>query len=86
MPTVAIVRNVLIQFFYNDHEPPHFHARGRGFSARIDIASAAVLDVRGLMPASIRADIVGWAEQHRDALMENWRLARSNQPLRRIVL
>jgi len=52
MPTVAIVRSVLIQLFYNDHDPPHFHARGRGFSARIGIADAAVLNVHGLMPTS----------------------------------
>ena len=84
MPTVAIVRSVLIQFFYNDHDPPHFHARGRAFSARVRIADATVMDIRGLMPTSVRADILSWAGQHRAALAENWQLARANQPLKRI--
>jgi hypothetical protein len=31
MPTIAWFYGIMIQMFYNDHEPPHFHARyGRG--------------------------------------------------------
>jgi hypothetical protein len=26
MPTIAIVDGVKIQMFYDDHNPPHFHA------------------------------------------------------------
>jgi hypothetical protein len=27
MPTVAWFYGIAIQMFYNDHQPPHFHAR-----------------------------------------------------------
>jgi hypothetical protein len=27
MPTIAWFYGIMIQMFYNDHEPPHFHAR-----------------------------------------------------------
>ena len=84
MPTVAILRNVLIQFYYNDHDPPHFHARGRGFSARVGIEDAAFLDIQGVMPVSIQRDIVEWTGRRHAELAENWRLARLNQPLNRI--
>ena len=26
MPTVAVVEGVKVQFFFDDHPPPHFHA------------------------------------------------------------
>jgi hypothetical protein len=27
MPTIAWFYGIMIQMFYNDHDPPHFHAR-----------------------------------------------------------
>ena len=27
MPTIAWFYGIAIQMYYNDHEPPHFHAR-----------------------------------------------------------
>jgi hypothetical protein len=35
MPTIAWFYGIMIQMYYNDHEPPHFHARyGGGQSHR----------------------------------------------------
>ncbi|MBM3558179.1 MAG: DUF4160 domain-containing protein [Alphaproteobacteria bacterium] len=84
MPTVAIVRGVLIMFYYNDHDPPHFHAQGPGFSARLAIADGSPRDIVGSVPASVLRDLSAWAAVHRDGLMENWALARAGRPLKRI--
>jgi hypothetical protein len=65
MPTVAILRHVLIQFYYNDHDPPHFHARGRDFDARIAIADGSVLGMRGVVPASTRYNRMDRTPPHR---------------------
>jgi len=43
MPTVAIVDGVKIQFFYQDHPPPHFHARIGDESAVIALGLYDVL-------------------------------------------
>jgi hypothetical protein len=37
MPTVANVFGLLIMFFYNDHDPPHFHVRGPEFTAKVGL-------------------------------------------------
>jgi len=35
MPTIAVVDGILIILYFNDHAPPHFHAQGSDFHARI---------------------------------------------------
>jgi Domain of unknown function (DUF4160) len=37
MPTVAVVDGVKIQFFAQEHPPPHFHAVFAEHRAQIDI-------------------------------------------------
>jgi hypothetical protein len=41
MPTVAVVGGVKIQFFAQEHPPPHFHAVFAEYRAQIDIRSLA---------------------------------------------
>ena len=85
MPTVAIVRGVLILLYANDHPPPHFHVEGADFSARIAIEDGSIIDQIGRMPPSIRRVLQAWTLAHRDELAENWRLARAYRPLKRIA-
>ena len=35
MPTISSFYGILIRMFYNDHGPPHFHARYGEFEATI---------------------------------------------------
>jgi hypothetical protein len=37
MPTVAVIFGMAILFYYEDHDPPHFHIRAPNFRARIDL-------------------------------------------------
>jgi len=37
---------IAVRMFFNDHEPPHFHARYQGYSARIRIADGTLIDGR----------------------------------------
>jgi hypothetical protein len=42
MPSIAVVRGTTIAIYYNDHDPPHFHAiRGGVEFARLRAPSAA---------------------------------------------
>ncbi len=41
MPTISLFYGISIQMFYEDHPPPHIHARYNEFKARYDIASGA---------------------------------------------
>jgi hypothetical protein len=56
MPTLAIVDGVSILMFWNDHAPPHFHARFAGEECRIDIATLQVLE--GRLPSGKMAKVI----------------------------
>lgn len=68
--------------YFNDHQPPHFHAVDGSDEAQIDIATGTMLRGR-LKPASRRL-IEQWAALNRDALMRNWERAHNGERLERI--
>ena len=39
MPTISNFYGILIQMYWNDHAPPHFHVRYSGYKATIGIQS-----------------------------------------------
>jgi hypothetical protein len=43
------ILRILIRMFFNDHPPPHFHARYGEFEATIEIATLNILE--GTLPA-----------------------------------
>ena len=77
MPTIAIFYGVVIQMFWREHNPPHFHAVYAGEEAIIDIRTLQV--VEGAISRRALAMVLDWAEAHRDALLENWRLCQLKQ-------
>ncbi len=44
MPTLSVFYGILIQMFWNDHAPPHFHALYAEDEALIDIGTLQVLE------------------------------------------
>jgi hypothetical protein len=82
MPTLSTFYGVLIQMFWNEHAPPHFHALYGEFEALIDVRTLEV--IRGQLPKRALALVLEWASQHRDELMEDWRLCESRQPPKKI--
>lgn len=67
---------------YDEHLPPHFHARYAEHEAQIVIATGQVRE--GSLPSRALAMVHEWTELHRDELNENWRLRERNLPLNRI--
>ncbi len=66
MPTVARVDGVKIQFYSDEHPPPHFHAEFAEFRAAIEIDTLRVMK-GALPPAKLRA-VLDWAAVRRDVL------------------
>lgn len=65
--------------FFNDHAPPHFHARYGEFEATIDLSSLEVIE--GELPRRALSLVQEWAMIHREELVENWELCREkSQP------
>ncbi len=62
--------------FYNDHPPPHFHARYGEFEATIEIETGRVLE--GYLPGRALSLIEEWVALHKEQLIEDWGLCRTN--------
>lgn len=82
MPTISQFYGIVVQMFWMDHDPPHFHAAYAEYEAIIDIRTLRVL--RGELPRRATALVLEWAREHRAELLENWELCRRNQTPTRI--
>ena len=83
MPTICRFYGILIQMYFGDHVPPHFHALYAEFEALIDIQTLEV--IRGGLPNRAMALVLEWAQQNRDALRQNWELCVQNQQPAKIL-
>ena len=82
MPEISRFYGIVITMYWNDHNPPHFHARYGEWAAEIDIQTLALL--RGSLPPRAMAMTVEWAIQHQVDLLNQWCRARRQQPLQSI--
>jgi hypothetical protein len=83
MPTISTFYGILVQMFWDDHAPPHFHALYGEHEALVDIRTLEVM--RGGLPRRALALVLEWAALHRDELMEDWSLCERMQHPRRIA-
>lgn len=82
MPTISSFYGIVIQMYWNDHAPPHFHALYAEHAASINITTLEL--IKGTMPRRALALVLEWAQEHRDELMEDWELCVRGQAPRRI--
>jgi hypothetical protein len=78
MPTISAFYGILIRMFFNDHLPPHFHARYGEFEATINIETLQAME--GQLPPRALNLVQEWAME----LLGNWRLCREKAPPARI--
>ena len=72
MPTISMFYGILIQMFWNDHAPPHFHACYGEYKGIIDINTLQMLE--GNLPRRALYLILDWAEIHQQELLIDWDL------------
>lgn len=82
MPEISRFYGIVISMYYDDHNPPHFHARYGENKAVIEISSLRVLE--GKLPPRVLGLIAAWASQHQSELMDNWNAAISDMPTHKI--
>jgi len=66
VPTISIFYGIVIQMYWRDHGPPHFHALYAEHEALIDIQELRVL--RGSLPRRAMALVLEWASERRNQL------------------
>ena len=83
MPIVAQFYGIVIAMFYDDHNPPHFHARYGQARALMRIEDGEIL--AGALPPMASRMVCDWALARHAELKENWRRASRHQELERIA-
>lgn len=79
MPTISMFRGIKVYINWNDHMPPHFHAKYGSHEVLVLINDIEVID--GYFPNKQQKMLLGWAAFHQEELKENWELASQQQEL-----
>ena len=78
MPEVSRFYGIVIQIYYGDHAPPHFHALYAGEVAQIAIDSLEIID--GTLPKRALGLVRDWALAHQQELREAFDRAAALKP------
>ena len=76
MPTIAIFSGIIIQIFFEDHNPPHIHVVYSGAKAMVRISDGEIF--RGRLPAKQAKMVKDWVKLRNAELMENWHRAQTD--------
>ncbi len=82
MPAISRFFGIVIAMYFDDHGPPHFHARHADGNAKVRIDTLEVIEST-LGRRQLRF-VLAWAELHQDELRENWRRARAGDTLHEV--
>lgn len=82
MPEICRFYGIVIRMYYEEHNPPHFHAQYATDEALIDIRTLAVF--AGKLPPRALGLVMEWAMLHQKDLMHLWHLAKQRRTLHRL--
>ena len=78
MPEVSRFYGLVIKIFYDDHNPPHFHAEYGEYEALVNINTLAMMD--GRLPARALGMVTEWGSLHQQELRTAWERAKRLLP------
>ena len=81
MPILSRFFGITIAMYYQDHQPPHFHARYGAYEALVEIDSG---QVEGQMPGRALQMVLEWRTLHMAALQANWKCCMRHEALQPI--
>ena len=82
MPEICRFYGIVIAIYFDEHNPPHFHARYGEYNVVIKINDLSVKE--GSLPPKALGLVIEWAAQHKEELMMNWNLAANGKTLHSI--
>lgn len=77
MPAISRFLGIVISMFWNDHAPPHFHARYGEYEITVEIGSGIV---EGKFPRRSLGHVMEWYQIHREELEEAWKRCEKGEP------
>ncbi|MCR4291546.1 MAG: DUF4160 domain-containing protein [Candidatus Kuenenia sp.] len=78
MPRISIFFGIVIYMYYDDHNPPHFHASYEGLEGMFNFEGNLI---KGYMPLRAKKLIKEWCNCHKNELEENWENTKYDKPL-----
>src|SRR5258708_23088883 len=82
MPEISRFFGIVIRMYFDDHNPPHFHAIYADGEAQIGIDPVAILN--GSLSGRATSLVVEWAALHQSELMQNWKRLQEGQSTQNI--
>lgn len=82
MPIISEFYGIAIMMFFQEHNPPHFHARYQGKLAVFDIRTGKMIG--GKFSPRAKRLVRDWMRLHKKELLDNWELALNDCKLRKI--
>ncbi|MEW6201742.1 MAG: DUF4160 domain-containing protein [bacterium] len=77
MPEICRFYGIVIYIYYNEHQPPHFHAVYGEHEALISIETFSI--IAGWLPPRSLGLVVEWASLHRIELENAWNQAMNHE-------
>ena len=81
MPELSRFLGIVIFMNFNEHNPPHFHAKYGDFQIIIEINSGIV---EGKFPRRALNLVMEWYEIHKEELIQDWELIRTTGEFNKI--
>ena len=83
MPEICRFFGIIIRMYFDEHNPPHFHAEFSGNRAVFDLLGNIIKgDLKSRTAIKLVRD---WIDLHKAELEEDWDLSRSGKPLKDIT-
>ena len=82
MPIISRFYGILIAMYFNDHNPPHFHAKYAGREALFNFEGDIL---EGELPKRAVQFVQEWISYHKEELEDNWEKASTGHPLNLIA-
>ncbi len=81
MPVISRFLGIIIAMYWDDHSPPHFHAKYGEYEVTVTIDDGVI---EGKFPRRAMKHVVEWYGLHKDELQENWERCRRKEMLKSI--
>jgi hypothetical protein len=82
MPEISRFYGLVIKMFFDEHNPPHFHAEYGDLEVLVEIDKLAV--IAGSLPPRALGLVMEWAVLHQQELLKLWEDARFQKALHKI--
>lgn len=82
MPRISSFYGIVVWMYWNDHNPPHFHATYGDYEVLINISDLSIY--AGYLPARAYGLLMEWTMLHKEKLLETWELVQQSLPFKKI--